>query len=100
MRVDCCAAIIQCLVALVSIAWKENINPIMMGVALVWGFQLNGLLQFCVRSFAEVENTMTGVERLVAYKHVPQEAEHVSEPRPSKAWPKGDIEFRDVSARY
>jgi len=100
VRVDSCAACLQCLVVLVSIAWKDNINPIMMGIALVWGFQLSGLLQFAVRGFAEVENTMTGVERLVAYKFVPQEAEHVLEPRPVEAWPKGEIELRNVDVRY
>lgn len=100
MRVDSCATALQSFVALVSIAWKDNIDPVMVGIALVWGFQLSGLLQFCVRSFAEVENTMTGVERLVAYKYVPQEAAHIQEPRPAKTWPKGEIELRNVSARY
>jgi ABC-type multidrug transport system fused ATPase/permease subunit len=100
MRVDLCAIALQTLVALVSIAWKDHISPVMVGLALVWGFQLSGLLQFCVRSFAEVENTMTGVERLVAYKHVPQEAERVIEPRPSKSWPGGEIEFRGLCVRY
>lgn len=47
-----------------------------------------------------MENTMTGVERLIAYKHVPQEAAHLVEPRPEKSWPKGEIELRNVSARY
>lgn len=100
MRVDFCACVLQSFVAAVSIAWKDNVDPVMVGIALVWGFQLSGLLQFCVRSFAEVENTMTGVERLVAYKHVPQEAEYVMEPRPAEGWPRGDIELRNVSARY
>lgn len=100
MRVDVCAASLQALVALVSVAWKDNVDPVMVGVALVWGFQLSGMLQFCVRSFAEVENTMTGVERLIAYKHVPQEADYILEPRPEKGWPGGEIELRNVSARY
>lgn len=100
LRVDLCAASLQCFVALVTIAWKDNVDPVMVGIALVWAFQLSGLLQFCVRTFAEVENTMTAVERLVAYKHVPQEAAYVLEPRPSIPWPMGDIEFRNVTARY
>eukprot|EP00928_Gymnodinium_smaydae_P031980 TRINITY_DN23293_c0_g1_i1.p1 TRINITY_DN23293_c0_g1~~TRINITY_DN23293_c0_g1_i1.p1 ORF type:complete len:1367 (-),score=172.97 TRINITY_DN23293_c0_g1_i1:180-4280(-) len=100
MRVDACAALLQCLVALISIAWKDNVDPVIVGVALVWGFQLSGMLQFCVRSFAEVENTMTGMERLVAYKHVPQEASHVCNPQLADTWPTGEIELRNVCARY
>jgi len=100
IRVDGLAACLQCFVALVSIAYKDHVDPVMVGIGLVWAFQLSGMLQFCVRSFAEVENTMTGVERLVAYKHVPQEAPHMLEPSPSKEWPGGEIELRNVSARY
>jgi len=99
-RVDLCAASLQTLVALIAIAWKDHGDPVVVGVALVWGFQLSGMMQMCVRAFAEVENSATGVERLVAYKHVPQEAEYILEPRPIDTWPAGDIELRNVCARY
>lgn len=43
---------------------------------------------------------MTGVERLVVYKHVPSEAAFHIEPKPAVSWPRGNIEFCNVVARY
>jgi len=100
LRVDSVSVALQSLVSLIAVAWKDYSNPVMVGIGLVWGFQLNGMLQFCVRSFAEVENTMTAVERLMAYRHIPQEAAHLLDPRPPTTWPRGEIELRNVSIRY
>lgn len=74
---------------------------IIVSVALVWGFQLSQMAQVSVRSFAEVENAMTGVERLVAYKFVPQEvARRLPGVTPPSGWPRGVVEFQGVAARY
>jgi ABC-type multidrug transport system fused ATPase/permease subunit len=100
LRVDSISALLQGLVSVLAIALKDDADPVVVGIALVWGFQLSGLLQFVVRNFSEVENTMTGVERLVVYKHVPSEAAFRIEPKPPVSWPRGNIEFRNVVARY
>merc|ERR1712070_493992 len=100
LRVDSVSAMLQGLVSILAIALKDDADPVVVGIALVWGFQLSGLSQFVVRNFSEVENIMTGVERLVVYKHVPGEAAFHIEPKPPVCWPRGDIEFRNVVARY
>lgn len=44
----------------------------MAGLALVHVLGLSGILQWMVRQTAESENTMTSVERMLEYTHLPQ----------------------------
>lgn len=59
---------------------------------------LSGLLQWGVRQWAELENSLTSVERLVEYSKVDKESSKGERPR---VWPKrGKIEFKDLELRY
>jgi len=62
-----------------------------------------GLVQWGVRQTAELENTMTAVERVVEYENIePEEAlEAPVDKKPPKSWPQqGKIVFDNLSLRY
>ncbi len=50
-----------------------QVSAAIVGLALSHVLQLTGTLQWCVRQSAEVENTMTSVERMLQYTTLDQE---------------------------
>lgn len=50
-----------------------QVSAAVLALALTHVLQLTGMLQWWVRQTAEVENTMTSVERLLEYTRLPQE---------------------------
>lgn len=68
------------------------------GLALTQAFSLTGLLQWCVRQWAELENQMTSAERVLEYAKV--EAED-KDGQAISNWPhSGKIVYADVNLRY
>lgn len=68
------------------------------GLALTQALSLTGMLQWGIRQWAELENNMTNVERVLEYTNVDQE--QTSGRRPNN-WPKeGRIEYSNVTLRY
>ncbi|GJQ66875.1 hypothetical protein Trydic_g7898 [Trypoxylus dichotomus] len=68
------------------------------GLAITQAFGLTGLLQWGIRQWAELENQMTSVERILEYSEVKPEKIEGKEP---VKWPNdGKIEFKDVELRY
>lgn len=62
-----------------------------------------GMVQWGMRQSAELENTMTAVERTVEYESVDPEDELEAPPHraPPKSWPaRGEINFDKLSLRY
>ncbi|GMI15445.1 hypothetical protein TrVE_jg3537 [Triparma verrucosa] len=88
-----------------------DIDPAILGLALMMLIQLAGLFQWSVRQSAEAENQMISVERILEYTDLPME-ENLDANREldlkacgggaaGEAWPSaGKIELRNVSARY
>jgi ATP-binding cassette, subfamily C (CFTR/MRP), member 4 len=73
------------------------------GLAITQALGLTGMVQWGMRQSAELENTMTAVERVVEYESVDPEGELESaeDQRPPKTWPaEGRIKFDKVSLRY
>ncbi|KAI8850776.1 P-loop containing nucleoside triphosphate hydrolase protein [Chytridium lagenaria] len=50
-----------------------NLNASAVGLVLSYSLQLMGLLQWCFRQSAEVENIMTATERVIEYTDLPSE---------------------------
>uniref|UniRef100_A0A1Y1KPK2 ABC transporter domain-containing protein n=1 Tax=Photinus pyralis TaxID=7054 RepID=A0A1Y1KPK2_PHOPY len=71
-----------------------------LGIILTQSLGLTGILQFVVRQYAEMENAMTSVERVLEYEALEQEPEdHCITPPPN--WPEhGKIVFDSISLRY
>lgn len=73
------------------------------GLAITQAMGMTGMVQWGMRQSAELENTMTAVERVVEYEDLEPEGEMESPPnkKPPKSWPEeGQITFENLSLRY
>lgn len=64
---------------------------------------MTGMVQWGMRQSAELENTMTAVERVVEYEDIEPEGalEAPADKKPPKSWPEsGKITFEELSLRY
>ncbi|XP_070068961.1 probable multidrug resistance-associated protein lethal(2)03659 isoform X2 [Drosophila takahashii] len=78
-------------------------NGAQVGLAITQAMGLMGLVQWGVRQSAELENTMTAVERVVEYESIEPEGalEAPADRKPPKSWPeRGEIVFDKLSLRY
>ncbi len=71
------------------------------GLSIYYAASTSGILSWCVRQFAALENAMNSVERVNYYSTtVPQESTE-SPVTPSDSWPaSGSIEIENLSMRY
>ncbi|KMY92502.1 uncharacterized protein Dsimw501_GD10651 [Drosophila simulans] len=73
------------------------------GLVITQAMQLIDMVQWGVRQTAELENTMTAVERVVEYESIEPEGmlEAPDDKKPPKSWPEqGEIVFKELSLRY
>ncbi|GIM00722.1 hypothetical protein Vretimale_5669, partial [Volvox reticuliferus] len=103
VRLDAVAGTTLLAASLLAVAMRDKINTGGLAMALTQTVQMTGLMQWVVRRTAEVENTMTSVERMLSYTELPSEAPRVAEGggSPPPGWPKsGAITYQDVTAVY
>lgn len=73
------------------------------GLAITQAMGMTGMVQWGMRQSAELENTMTAVERVVEYETVDPESALESTPdkKPPGEWPsEGVVKFDKISLRY
>uniref|UniRef100_A0A1B0D7D0 Uncharacterized protein n=1 Tax=Phlebotomus papatasi TaxID=29031 RepID=A0A1B0D7D0_PHLPP len=73
------------------------------GLAITQAIGMTGMVQWGMRQSAELENTMTAVERVVEYQTVDPEGqlEAVGDKKPPSSWPEdGGVIFNGLSLRY
>lgn len=72
------------------------------GLSLTYAISVTGLLNWTVRSFAQLEAAMNSTERIFFYiDNVPQEAAAKSATPPPKSWPDtGKIELNNLRMKY
>lgn len=92
-------------IAIVTLSFflMDNVIGGNVGLAITQAMGLTGMVQWGMRQSAELENTMTAVERVVEYQTVDPEKDKVEEPdKPTQQnWLKaGKIQFQDVVQRY
>ncbi|XP_017043983.2 probable multidrug resistance-associated protein lethal(2)03659 [Drosophila ficusphila] len=78
-------------------------NPGQIGLAITQAMSMTGTVQWGMRQSAELENSMTSVERVLEYKNLESEGEFDSpaDKKPPKNWPQnGQILADDLSLRY
>ncbi|CAB3981721.1 multidrug resistance-associated 4-like isoform X1, partial [Paramuricea clavata] len=105
-RLDIICAILMTFVAFAPFIAHEaglgGVNPVLVGLSLLYTKRLTGMFQFCVRQTAEVENQMVSVERVQQYTQLESEAalEELTG-KPADAWPQhGEIIGETVVFRY
>jgi ABC-type multidrug transport system fused ATPase/permease subunit len=84
-------------------AWKGHVGSGLAGLVITYSTALWASLSWGVRSFAEMESRMTGVERLFEYGGLVREHDTTQLPALSNEtpWPTfGRVTFDAVSARY
>ena len=85
----------------VFISDKMGLESGLVGLLMVYLFQLFDLFQWAVVLTTYVENLMTSVERIVEYTEIPGEPLNEEKEKPPKDWPdKGEIKFDDVCLSY
>ncbi|SPP86205.1 probable multidrug resistance-associated protein lethal(2)03659 isoform X4 [Drosophila guanche] len=78
-------------------------NPGQIGLAITQALGMTGMVQWGMRQSAELENSMTSVERVLEYKNLQAEGEFssVNDKTPPKSWPEeGQVVAKDLSLRY
>ncbi|KAJ2802201.1 hypothetical protein H4R20_003374 [Coemansia guatemalensis] len=90
------------LLAVVSVHFYGVGDAALIGLAMTYAFDLVLSLNWMVRHYADLENSMTHLERIVEYANLPSEAANViGDSRPKETWPKqGVVEFKNYSMRY
>lgn len=81
--------------------WFE-INPSLLGLALLMVIQLGSLFQWCVRQSAEVVTQMVSVERVLEFSSLDSEAALNTEvDKKHESWPdQGTIDIESLTVRY
>ncbi|KNC31638.1 putative multidrug resistance-associated protein lethal(2)03659 [Lucilia cuprina] len=99
---DCCCVLYIAIITLSFFLFSpENGGDV--GLAITQAMGMTGMVQWGMRQSAELENTMTCVERVVEYEDLEAEGEFESPPnkKPPKSWPEdGQIIFDNLSLRY
>lgn len=78
-------------------------NPGEIGLAITQAMSMTGTVQWGMRQSAELENSMTSVERVIEYRNLKAEGEFTSpaNKKPPQSWPEtGEIVADDLSLRY
>ncbi|KAJ2737623.1 hypothetical protein H4R23_001706 [Coemansia sp. Cherry 401B] len=90
------------LLAIVSLQYFGYGDAGLVGLAVTYALDFTSSLNWSVRSYTEVENSMIQLERVTEYAALPSEApEVIEDKRPSAEWPeRGVVEFKDYSTRY
>lgn len=92
-------------IAIVTLSFflMDNVVGGNVGLAITQAMGLTGMVQWGMRQSAELENTMTAVERVVEYQTVDPEKEKTAESQkqvPEKWMGAGRIQFDNVVQRY
>lgn len=91
-------------IVLVAVLARDQVDPALVGLALVYSLQLMGLSSWTMMIFVQVEATLTSLERLQELSNVPpQEHQAVSAlyKKPPPSWPmRGKITFKEAKLRY
>ncbi|OCB92268.1 ABC protein [Sanghuangporus baumii] len=105
IRLDFMGGLLVFFVAIFAVTGVSGINPAQIGLVLTYTTQLTQLCGMVTRQYAEMENYMNSVERVVHYSRgdlIPQEPPHEIEgKKPDSSWPqRGAISFDKVTMSY
>ncbi|KIJ49226.1 hypothetical protein M422DRAFT_225864 [Sphaerobolus stellatus SS14] len=101
VRLDILGNILILGIGIFSIAFRETVDPSKIGVVLSYTLLITQSLSQMVTQFAQTEQNMNSVERVIVYSELPSEGDLNTPNDPPPSWPtKGAISFNDVSLAY
>ncbi|KAI2474111.1 probable multidrug resistance-associated protein lethal(2)03659 isoform X2 [Diabrotica virgifera virgifera] len=94
----CCTTFIGAIIAAFIIVGKETaVGDV--GLAITQAFMLNGIAQYAIRLWADIENKMTSVERILEYVGIKTEDNDLRDI--FKDWTSNNIiQYKNVNFRY
>lgn len=101
-RLDLFGNILILGIALFAAGFRTSVSPSKIGVVLSYTLSITQFFSDMVAQFAQNEQNMNAVERVLHYAELPHEGQ-VDTPKqdPGPQWPqKGAIEFKDVEMSY
>ncbi|KAK0199743.1 multidrug resistance-associated ABC transporter [Desarmillaria ectypa] len=101
VRLDIFGNILILGIALFAAGYRNTVNPSKIGVVLTYTLNITQIFSDMVAQFAQNEQNMNAVERVLVYTELPSEGNGISPDEPSAEWPeKGTICFEDVDLAY
>ncbi|KAG0029018.1 Multidrug resistance-associated protein 1 [Podila clonocystis] len=103
VRLETLGAVIVLAAALFAVAYRNYLNPGMVGLALSYALTIQSDITMLIRSYAELQTQLVSVERVQEYLLKNKEAPSVQDKDASlpEHWPTaGRVEFRNYSTRY
>ncbi|KAJ7890947.1 multidrug resistance-associated ABC transporter [Mycena olivaceomarginata] len=101
IRLDLFGNILVLGIALFAAGFRHTVDPSKIGVVLSYTLGVTFLLTEMVSQFAQIEQSMNAVERILHYTDLPSEAAAVTKHDPPPSWPdKGEIQFTNVKMQY
>ncbi|KAH8263594.1 hypothetical protein KR044_011336 [Drosophila immigrans] len=95
--------VIYVLIIILNNFFNPPENPGQIGLAITQAMSMTGMVQWGMRQSAELENSMTSVERVIEYRNLKPEGDFSSPAgkKPPANWPEtGEIVADDLSLRY
>ena len=103
LRLELLGILIVTGAVLFAVLNRGDIDPGLAGLTLSWAMNVTGMLGWTVRSFANLENHMNSVERILHYSdNIDHEGKREIEGKPeSKQWPgTGRIVMKSLHVKY
>ncbi|KAJ6528504.1 multidrug resistance-associated ABC transporter [Mycena capillaripes] len=101
IRLDLFGNILILGIALFAAGFRYTVDPSKIGVVLSYTLGVTAVLTEMVSQFAQIEQSMNAVERILHYTDLPSEAAAVTKNDPPPSWPdKGEIQFTNVKMQY
>ncbi|KIY65429.1 multidrug resistance-associated ABC transporter [Cylindrobasidium torrendii FP15055 ss-10] len=102
VRLDIFANVLVLGITLFAAGFARTVNPSKIAPVLTYTLSVTQMLTLAVSQFAQNEQNMNAVERVLAYTQLPAEGRPEKETTiPSREWPQGgEIVFTDVTMAY
>ncbi|KAE9399630.1 multidrug resistance-associated ABC transporter [Gymnopus androsaceus JB14] len=101
IRLDLLGNILILGIALFAAGFRTTVNPSKIGVVLSYTLSITQVFSQMVAQFAQNEQDMNAVERILVYAELPSEGDPVTTNDPPPSWPdKGAINFDNVELAY
>ncbi|KAF8235236.1 multidrug resistance-associated ABC transporter [Tricholoma matsutake] len=88
-------------IALFAAGFRKTVSPSKIGVVLSYTLSITQIFSDMISQFAQNEQNMNAVERVLHYSELPPEGDASTPGDPPMSWPeKGHISFTDVKMTY